>query len=96
VASAAERFEELFTAFYSDLMAYAIRRCWSRQDAEDVVAETFAVAWRRLDELPEGDQSRLWLFGTARLVLTNPERYPAERILAHTRWFLEQLHPATA
>jgi AcrR family transcriptional regulator len=32
----------------------------------------------------------------ARLVLTNPERYPAERILAHTRWFLEQLHPATA
>ncbi|HEX8742214.1 MAG TPA: helix-turn-helix domain-containing protein [Thermoleophilaceae bacterium] len=27
----------------------------------------------------------------ARLVLTDPERYPPERILAHTRWFLELL-----
>jgi AcrR family transcriptional regulator len=28
-----------------------------------------------------------------RLVLTDPERYTAERILAHTRWSLEQLGP---
>ena len=27
----------------------------------------------------------------ARLVLTDPERYPPERILEHTRWFLEML-----
>src|SRR5256714_10352711 len=26
----------------------------------------------------------------ARLVLTDPERYPAERLLAHAGWFLEQ------
>jgi len=28
-----------------------------------------------------------------RLLLTDPERYPAERILAHTSWTLEQLGP---
>ena len=28
---------------------------------------------------------------TARLVLTDPDRYPPERMLAHARWWLEQL-----
>jgi hypothetical protein len=27
----------------------------------------------------------------ARLLLTDPERYPVERILAQTRWLLDQL-----
>ena len=31
---------------------------------------------------------------TARLVLTDPERYPPERVLAHARWWLEQLPAA--
>lgn len=65
------RFEELFRAHYGDVLAYAVRRCPSRQDAEDVAAETFTVAWRRLNELPPGDRTRLWLFGTARLVRLN-------------------------
>jgi AcrR family transcriptional regulator len=29
-----------------------------------------------------------------RLVLTDPERYPPDRVLAHARWSLEQLGPA--
>jgi AcrR family transcriptional regulator len=29
----------------------------------------------------------------ARLVLTDPERFPPERLLAHARWFLGQLRP---
>jgi hypothetical protein len=28
---------------------------------------------------------------SARLVLTDPEGYPPERILAHTRWFFDLL-----
>ncbi|MDQ3936823.1 MAG: hypothetical protein M3340_19570 [Actinomycetota bacterium] len=28
---------------------------------------------------------------SVRLLLTDPERYPPERILAHARWALEQL-----
>lgn len=27
----------------------------------------------------------------ARLVLTRPERYPLDRVLEHTRWFLDQI-----
>ena len=69
-----ENFERLFRAHYGDLLAYAVRRCPTRQDAEDVVAETFVVAWRRLHELPPGDRKRLWLFGTARLVRLNHSR----------------------
>jgi RNA polymerase sigma factor (sigma-70 family) len=69
-----DEFEALFDGHYADVLAYAIRRCASRQDAEDVVAETFAVAWRRRGELPPGAEARLWLFGTARLVVQNVER----------------------
>lgn len=69
-----EDFRALFNANYGDVLAYAVRRCGSRQDAEDVVAETFAVAWRRMSVVPEGIQRRLWLFVTARGVLANLER----------------------
>lgn len=74
MTSAEERFEALFNANYGDVLAYAVRRCPSRPDAEDVVAETFAVAWRRIADIPQGERARLWLFGTAHLVRLNQER----------------------
>lgn len=74
VTSAEERFEALFNANYGDVLAYTVRRCPSRQDAEDVVAETFTVAWRRIADIPQGERARLWLFGTAHLVRLNQER----------------------
>ena len=75
-----ERFEGLFDDHYADVLAYAVRRCASRQDADDVVAETFAVAWRRRHELPAGVEARLWLFATARLVVRNVERGRARQL----------------
>ena len=72
--SAVEWFDQLFVAHSADLYRFAIRRTVSRQDAEDLVAEVFTVAWRRLEDLPTGDETRLWLFGTARLVLQNQWR----------------------
>jgi RNA polymerase sigma-70 factor, ECF subfamily len=33
-----------------------------------VVAETFTIAWRRADDMPPGDEARLWLYGVARRV----------------------------
>lgn len=69
-----EDFEALFNANYGDVLAYALRRCASPQDAEDVVAETFSVAWRRIADMPQGDRARLWLFVTARRVHLNQER----------------------
>ncbi|MBN6053151.1 sigma-70 family RNA polymerase sigma factor, partial [Nonomuraea sp. RK-328] len=51
-----------------------MRRCESPEDAADVVSETFAIAWRRADALPPGEEARLWLYGVARNVLANHRR----------------------
>lgn len=40
----------------------------------DVVADTFAIAWQRLDDIPCGPGSLLWLYATARNVLANHYR----------------------
>jgi RNA polymerase sigma-70 factor (ECF subfamily) len=45
-----------------------------------VVAETMTVAWRRIDEVPEGDAARLWLYGVARHVLANARRGARRRV----------------
>ena len=38
-------------------------------DAEDAVAESFLTVWRRLDDVPSGDATRIWLYATARRVV---------------------------
>ena len=59
-----ERFVALFDATHRALLSYAVRRVADPADAADVVAETFLVAWRRLDEVPSGDRARPWLFAS--------------------------------
>jgi RNA polymerase sigma factor (sigma-70 family) len=65
------RFEALYAANHAPILGYALRRTASPDDAADILAETFLAAWRRLDELPPGDDARLWLYGVARRVLAN-------------------------
>jgi RNA polymerase sigma factor (sigma-70 family) len=69
-----EQFESLYRANARPLLGYALRRVSRPEDAADVVAETMLVAWRRLDEVPDGEAARLWLYGVARLVLANSRR----------------------
>jgi RNA polymerase sigma-70 factor (ECF subfamily) len=68
------RFERLYDRASLQVLGYALRRAGSPEDAADVVAETFLIAWRRLDEVPDGDEGRLWLYGVARRVLANQRR----------------------
>lgn len=56
------------------IAAYALRRARSVEDAADVVADTFAIAWQRLDDIPAGREALLWLYVTARNVLANDYR----------------------
>jgi RNA polymerase sigma-70 factor (ECF subfamily) len=65
------RFEGIFAANYRAVLAYALRR-GSRAEAEDAVAETFLVAWRRLEQVP--DPAKHWLLGVARRSLANQRR----------------------
>ncbi len=54
------------------VFAYALRRT-SREDAADVVAETFLVAWRRLDDVDERGELP-WLYAVARRTLLSQHR----------------------
>jgi RNA polymerase sigma factor (sigma-70 family) len=67
------RFEALYAEHFRPLLAYALRRTAQPANAADVVAETFLVAWRRLDAVP-ADGARLWLYGVAHRVLANHRR----------------------
>jgi len=80
------RFGRLCEAHTAAVLAYALRRV-PREDAADVVAETFLIAWRRVDEVDE--RSALpWLYAVARRVLlsqrraTRRQRAIADRIAA--------------
>ena len=68
------RFSSLYRDHEREILRYALRRSAEPQDAADVVAETFLVAWRRLGEVPIGAEARLWLYATARRVLANHQR----------------------
>lgn len=72
--AAERRFRQLFQAESRALIGYALRRVQRPEDAADVVADTFLVAWRRIDDVPAGAEGRLWLFGVARRVVANHHR----------------------
>ena len=80
----AARFRMLYDAAYPRVMAYALRRARSREDALDVVADTMLIAWRRFEDIPAGDRSLPWVLGVAHRVLANHYRTEGrrERLLA--------------
>jgi hypothetical protein len=53
----ARRLEALFAAHGSDIVAYCSWRTRSASDAQDATADVFLTAWRRLDEVPDGDEA---------------------------------------
>ena len=58
------QFADLYGRYYRQVYAYCRRRTTS-EHAEDAVVETFLVAWRRMDELPGGEQALAWLYRAA-------------------------------
>jgi RNA polymerase sigma-70 factor (ECF subfamily) len=66
------RFHRLCEAHTAAVLAYALRRV-PRDDAADAVAETFLVAWRRLDDVDESG-ALPWLYAIARRVLLSQQR----------------------
>jgi RNA polymerase sigma factor (sigma-70 family) len=83
------RFDAVFESYGSDIVAYCGWRAASENDAQDAAAEVFLTAWRRLDELPEGDATRVWLYATARRVIANQRRSSRRRFALHQRLALE-------
>jgi RNA polymerase sigma factor (sigma-70 family) len=56
------------------LQRYVLRRLSDPDDSDDVVSETFAIAWRKRDALPPTDRELPWLYGIAFRVLSNHRR----------------------
>jgi RNA polymerase sigma-70 factor (ECF subfamily) len=73
-----DRFRRLYDDHEPAVRAFALRRVDVPADAADVVAETFVVAWRRLEEIPPRAE-RPWLLGVARRVLATLRRGHARR-----------------
>lgn len=69
-----ERFRHVYAEHFDRVLGFALRRVDRAEDAADVVAETFLVAWRRLGDVPGEPATRLWLYGVARRVLANQRR----------------------
>lgn len=79
------RFDTLFHAYSSDIIAYCGWRSESSGEADDAVAEVFLTAWRRLDDLPDGGAARVWLYATARRVIANQRRSKRRRLAMRDR-----------
>jgi RNA polymerase sigma-70 factor (ECF subfamily) len=95
------RFAKLYREEGRAILSYALRRVHDQEDAADVVAETFLVAWRRLGEVPFGKGARLWLYEVARLTIANLHRTERRRTrlgrrLAETLRAEISTHPAPA
>ena len=69
-----ERFRRLYEMGRARVVAYAMRRTIDEEDAADVVAETFAIAWRRIDDIPHGEREVPWLYAVARRLIANRVR----------------------
>jgi RNA polymerase sigma factor (sigma-70 family) len=93
-----QRFRVIYQDNYARILGYALRRCASPEDAADVLSQTFMTVWRRLDDVPPGEEARLWLYGVAHRALANHhrgerrrgalmERLGAEIGEASTQWF---------
>ncbi len=66
-----ERFRQLYDLHAGPILTYFKRRTDS-ETAQDCTAETFLVAWRRIDDVPS--EALPWLYGVARRVLQNQRR----------------------
>lgn len=73
-AARERRFRVLYADHYDQVLRFVARRS-SPASAEDVVAEAFLVAWRRLDDVPSRVGEALpWLYAVARNCLLNSTR----------------------
>jgi len=70
------RFERIYAEQFDRVSAYALSRA-DRQLAEDAVARTFEVAWRRVSDLPA--EPLPWLLGVARRSLSELRRAQRRR-----------------
>lgn len=87
MVEARQRFTTMYRGHHRAIERYVQRRA-PEVDIADVVAEVFATAWRRFDDV-DADNPLPWLYGVARRVLANELRRRAragrltDRVILH-------------
>lgn len=76
------RYRAVFELHHEQVYAYFRRRI-DPEAAKDCTAETFLVAWRRIDSIPEGGELR-WLYTVAHNILRNAYRAKRRSRLVYT------------
>jgi RNA polymerase sigma-70 factor, ECF subfamily len=70
-----ERFRALYEGFADPVYWFCRRRLGTDPGlAEDVVADVFTVVWRRIQEVPESPDDRVFIFAVAYRQLRNQQR----------------------
>jgi RNA polymerase sigma factor (sigma-70 family) len=74
------RFDGLVRTHAGAINSYLRRRMYplSLGEADDLLAETLIIVWRRLEDLPSGAELP-WMLGVARRVLANAQRAQRRR-----------------
>lgn len=66
-------FRLVFDEHHDAVHRFCLRRLGA-DDGNDATAEVFLVAWRRMDAVPDHDETLPWLYGVARNVVRNHRR----------------------
>ncbi|MEA2024778.1 MAG: sigma-70 family RNA polymerase sigma factor [Actinomycetota bacterium] len=72
------KFRRIYDGHFVAIRSYCLRRL-PTSEVNDAVAEVFLVVWRRIDDVPDGDEAPLWLYGIARNVVRNVDRSARRR-----------------
>jgi len=89
------RFRSLFEETYPAVARYARNRGYQDADADDLVAATFEVAWRRLERVPAGGDALPWLLAVARNLSRNAHRRVVREGALVDRLAAAERQPAT-
>lgn len=73
-----DRLTRLYEKHNRAVRAYCVRRLGG-DEASDALAEVFAVAWRRIDDVPSDEMALPWLYGVARRVVSDHYRSRGRR-----------------
>ena len=85
-------FNELVDRHHAALHAFARRRLADQSAIEDVLSETFLVAWRRRADIPES--ALPWLYGVCRRTISTHRRTARRRARLWGRLAAEPTSPA--
>ncbi len=77
-------FRGIYAQHYPMVLGYCLRRV-ARDDAQDIVAEVFTIAWRKHDTMPDGEAVLPWLYAVAARTIANHRRSASRRTSLWTK-----------